>query len=280
MRGRLRAGGAAVGFFAFQDIITSVIGIVIFIALLLSLFIGTEADDLRKKRIAELATPEQLAELDALLVRIRALQNDLGSALSISNSNPQSRIANLEEWLATLISQIETIKQSTPTASSDQEKIQADLKALEKLLTEHQAKRDRLQKDLAEAGATNESLQRQIEEIQKAILAEEKKRNDIWLIPDEAITTKRPVLAIVSSSGFEVKTLDDSGKGSSSRNGTDIANLLKPYSTLENYVVFYVRPSAFPNWADIRESVQKLGFEIGYEPVREDQNIQLGPLPK
>ena len=95
MRGRLRAGGAAVGFFAFQDIITSVIGIVIFIALLLSLFIGTEADDLRKKRIAELATPEQLAELDALLVRIRALQNDLGSALSISNSNPQSRIANL-----------------------------------------------------------------------------------------------------------------------------------------------------------------------------------------
>jgi flagellar biosynthesis chaperone FliJ len=280
MRGRLRAGGAAVGFFAFQDIITSVIGIVIFIALLLSLFIGTEADDLRKKRIAELATPEQLAELDALLVRIRTLQNDLGSALSISNSNPQSRIANLEEWLATLISQIETVKQSTPTASSDQEKIQADLKALEKLLAEHQAKRDRLQKDLAEAGATNESLQRQIEEIQKAILAEEKKRNDIWLIPDEAITTKRPVLAIVSSSGFEVKTLDDSGKGSSSRNGTDIAKLLKPYSTLENYVVFYVRPSAFPNWADIRESVQKLGFEIGYEPVREDQNIQLGPPPK
>ena len=280
MRGRLRAGGAAVGFFAFQDIITSVIGIVIFIALLLSLFIGTEADDLRKKRIAELATPEQLAELDALLVRIRALQNDLGAALSISNSNPQSRISNLEEWLATLISQIETVKQSTPTASSDQEKIQADIKALEKLLTEHQAKRDRLQKDLAEAGATNESLQRQIEEIQKAILAEEKKRNDIWLIPDEAITTKRPVLAIVSSSGFEVKTLDDSGKGSSSRNGTDIANLLKPYSTLENYVVFYVRPSAFPNWADIRESVQKLGFEIGYEPVREDQNIQLGPPPQ
>lgn len=280
MRGRLRAGGAAVGFFAFQDIITSVIGIVIFIALLLSLFIGTEADDLRKKRIAELATPEQLAELDALLVRIRTLQNDLGSALSISNSNPQSRIANLEEWLATLISQIETVKQSTPTASSDQEKIQADLKALEKLLADHQAKRDRLQKDLAEAGATNESLQRQIEEIQKAILAEEKKRNDIWLIPDEAITTKRPVLAIVSSSGFEVKTLDDSGKGSSSRNGTDIAKLLKPYSTLENYVVFYVRPSAFPNWADIRESVQKLGFEIGYEPVREDQNIQLGPPPK
>jgi flagellar biosynthesis chaperone FliJ len=280
MRGRLRAGGAAVGFFAFQDIITSVIGIVIFIALLLSLFIGTEADDLRKKRIAELATPEQLAELDALRARIRALQNDLGSALSISNSNPQSRISNLEEWLDTLISQIETVKQSTPTASSDQEKIQADLKALEKLLAEHQAKRDRLQKDLAEAGATNESLQRQIEEIQKAILAEEKKRNDIWLIPDEAITTKRPVLAIVSSSGFEVKTLDDSGKGSSSRNGTDIAKLLKPYSTLENYVVFYVRPSAFPNWADIRESVQKLGFEIGYEPVREDQNIQLGPPPK
>jgi len=280
MRGRLRAGGAAVGFFAFQDIITSVIGIVIFIALLLSLFIGTEADDLRKKRIAELATPEQLAELDALLARIRALQRDLGSALSISNSNPQSRIANLEEWLATLLSQTETIKQSTPTASSDQEKIQADLKSLEKLLAEHQVKRDRLQKDLTETGATNESLQRQIEEIQKAILDEEKKRNDIWLIPDEAITTKRPVLAIVSSSGFEVKTLDDSGKGSTTRKDADIANLFKPFDPLEHYIVFYVRPSAFPVWANIRESVEKLGFEIGYEPVREDQNIQLGPPPQ
>jgi hypothetical protein len=280
MRGRLRAGGAAVGFFAFQDIITSVIGIVIFIALLLSLFIGTEADDLRKKRIAELATQEQLEELDALLVRIRALQNDLASALSISNSDPANRIANLEEWIATLLSQIEFVKEATPTANSDQEKIQADLKALEKLLADHESKRDRLKKDLAEAGAANESLQRQIEEIQKAILAEEKKRNDIWLIPDESITTKRPVLAIASSSGFEMKTLDDSGKGSTTRKGTDIATLLKPYSPLEHYVVFYVRPSAFPDWARIRESVQELGFEIGYDPVREDQNIQLGPPPQ
>lgn len=280
MRGRLRAGGAAVGFFAFQDIITSIIGIVIFIALLLSLFIGTEADDLRRKRIAELATPEQLADLDALLARIRALQADLTAALSISNANPETRIANLEEWLATILAQIDAIKEATPTATADQTKIQADLKVLEKLLADHGAKRDLLKKDLVESSAANESLQRQIEDIQRAILAEEKKRNDIWLIPDEAITTKRPVLAIVSSRGFEIKTLDDSGKSSPTRKGTDITKLLKPFSSLEHYVVFYVRPTAFPEWANIRESVQKLGFEIGYEPVREDQNIQLGSPPK
>lgn len=280
MRGRLRAGGAAVGFFAFQDIITSVIGIVIFIALLLSLFIGTEADDLRRKRIAELATPEQLADLDALLARIRALQADLTAAISIGGVNPAARIANLEEWLATILAQIEAIKDATPTATADQEKIQADLKVLEKLLADLEAKRDRLKKDMNESATANESLQRQIEDLQKAILAEEKKRNDIWLIPDEAVTTKRPVLAIVSSGGFEIKTLDDSGKGSTTRKGTDITKLLKPFSPLEHYVVFYVRPSAFPDWANIRETVEKLGFEIGYEPVREDQNIQLGPPPQ
>lgn len=280
MRGRLRAGGAAVGFFAFQDIITSVIGIVIFIALLLSLFIGTEADDTRRKRIAELATPEQLAELDALLSRIRALQSDLESVLLNAQTNPEDRIANLEEWLTSLLEQTEAVKQSTPAATADEERIQADLKALEKLLSEHEAERDRLKKDILKSGAANDSIQRQIEEIQKAILAEEQKRNDIWLIPDEAVTTKRPVLAIVSSDGFEIKTLDDNGKGSTNRSGSDISKLLKPFDSLEHYVVFYVRPSAFANWGKIRESVQSLGFEIGYEPVREDQNIQLGPPPK
>lgn len=280
MRGRLRAGGAAVGFFAFQDIITSVIGIVIFIALLLSLFIGTEADDLRRKRIAELATPEQLADLDALLARIRALQADLTTALSIGGGNSESKIANLEELLATILAQIESVKQATPSATADQKKIQADLKSFEKLLAEHEAKRNRLNKDLAASANANASLQRQIEDLQKAILAEEKKLNDIWLIPDDAVTTKRPVLAIVSSSGFEIKTLEDSGKASSARQGADIAELLKPFDPLEHYVVFYVRPSAFPDWSTTHESVEKLGFEMGYEPVREDQNIQLGPPPK
>jgi hypothetical protein len=276
MRGGLRTGGAAVGFFAFQDIITSVIGIVIFIALLLSLFIGTEADDLRKKRIAELATPEQLAELDALLDRIRALKAELAAALALTTTNSETHISELEEWLATLLVQIEAVKEATPAASAAQEKIQADLKALENVLSEHESKRNRLQKELSEAVAANESLQSRIEEIQKAILAEEKKRNDIWLIPDDAITTKRPVLVVTSSGGFEVKTLDDSGKGSTSRNGTDIATLLKPFSPTEYYVVFYVRPSAFPSWEEIQQSVEKLGFELGYDPVREDHNIQLG----
>jgi organic radical activating enzyme len=271
MRGKLRAGGAAVGFFAFQDIITSVIGIVIFIALLLSLFIGTEADVNRSKRIAEQASPEQLQELETLLNRLQSLQSELSSVLSLPIGNPISD-AQLREFLDILVAQLENIRQSTINTQEGPTQIELDIQSLEKMLQEREKRRKQIQSDLAAAQNKTQDLQDRIQDIQNAILEEEKLRNDLWIIPDKAITTKRPFLIIAGPEEFELKSID----GRIQKSGENLQELLQGVSPLEHYLVFYLKPSAFTRWPGIFKAAKQLNFEVGYEPIREDQNILLG----
>jgi chromosome segregation ATPase len=272
MRGRLRSGGGSVSFFAFQDIITAVIGIVIFIALLLSLFIGTESDAIHKKRIAEKATPDQIRELDALIIEIQRQQSSLAGVLSLPIGDPEIEITQLQDLLQTLSSQIENIRKNTPTSTDSTKKFELDLKALERnieILNSEVEKRNNEKNALADI---NKKLQTQIFDLQKAILEEEKKINDIWLIPDESSTTKRPLLITLSSNTMELRLLNGQLKNSNGK----LRELLQDYDPLEFYVVFYLKPSAFPNWEEILKETRSLGFEVGYEPIREEQTITFG----
>ena len=272
MRGRLRSGGGSVSFFAFQDIITAVIGIVIFIALLLSLFIGTESDAIHKKRIAEKATPDQIRELDALIIEIQRQQSSLAGVLSLPIGDPEIEITQLQDLLQTLSAQIENIRKNTPTSTDSTKKFELDLKALERnieILNSEVEKRNNEKNALADI---NKKLQTQIFDLQKAILEEEKKINDIWLIPDESSTTKRPLLITLSSNTMELRLLNGQLKNSNGK----LRELLQDYDPLEFYVVFYLKPSAFPNWEEILKETRSLGFEVGYEPIREEQTITFG----
>ena len=272
MRGRLRSGGGSVSFFAFQDIITAVIGIVIFIALLLSLFIGTESDAIHKKRIAEKATPDQIRELDALIIEIQRQQSSLAGVLSLPIGDPEIEITQLQDLLQTLSAQIENIRKNTPTSTDSTKKFELDLKALERnidILNSEVEKRNNEKNALADI---NKKLQTQIFDLQKAILEEEKKINDIWLIPDESSTTKRPLLITLSSQTMELRLLNGQLKNSNGK----LRELLQDYDPLEFYVVFYLKPSAFPNWEEILKETRSLGFEVGYEPIREEQTITFG----
>lgn len=272
MRGKLRAGGGTVGFFAFQDIITAVIGIVIFIALLLSLFIGTESDAIRKKRIAAQATPDQIHELSALLAEIQQMQSALATILSLPVGAPEAELVQLQDWLQTLSAQIENTRKNTPDSTDLTKKFELDLKALEINLSVQQARLDKLNNEANRISKINENIQNKILELQKSILEEEKKINDIWLIPDESITTKRPLLVTISSEAMELRSLD----GILNQSKGNLKELLQDFNSLEFYVVFYLKPSAFPRWEEILDETKNLGFEVGYEPIREDQNINFG----
>jgi hypothetical protein len=142
---------------------------------------------------------DEIGQVQALITQLNAQKAAIPSTLSNDQTLTLKALIDQSLQLLTQKQIVLTAEQSTftqkQTLLETQKKViqtqydlldaylenpDKDTTNLEKLLAEHQAKRDRLQKDLAEAGATNESLQRQIEEIQKAILAEEKKRNDIW----------------------------------------------------------------------------------------------------
>jgi predicted nucleic acid-binding Zn-ribbon protein len=245
---------------------------VIFIALLLSLFIGTESDAIRKKRIAAQATPDQIHELSALLVKIQQMQSALAATLSLPVGAPEAELIQLQDWLQTLSAQIESVRKNTPVSTDLTKKFELDLKALEINLSVQQARLEKLTNEVNTISNINENIQNKILELQKAILEGEKKINDIWLIPDESITTKRPLLVTVSSEAMELRSLD----GILKQTKGNLKELLQDFNSLEFYVVFYLKPSAFPRGEEILDETKKLGFEVGYEPIREDQNINFG----
>jgi chromosome segregation ATPase len=272
MRSKLRSGGATVGFFAFQDIITAVIGILIFIALLLSLFIGSESDAIQRKRLAAKATPDQIQKLNSLLADIQRLQTKLAATLSLPIGSPEDEITQLQDWLQTIYTQIENTRKNTPGSTDLTKQFQLDIKALESNLNLQETKIESLTIEKNKVLGINEDIQNKILEIQKKILEEEKNINDIWLIPDDSVTTKRPLLITVSSDTMELISIE--GKLKQSKG--NLQEILKDRNPLEFYVVFYLKPSAFPNWEETLEATKRLGFDVGYEPIREDQNITFG----
>jgi len=210
--------------------------------------------------------------LNSLLADIQRLRTKLAATLSLPIGSPEAEITQRQDWLQTIYTQIEHTRKNTPGSTDLTKQFQLDIKSLESNLKLQETKIESLTIEKNKVLGINEDIQNKILEIQKRILEEEKNINDIWLIPDDSVTTKRPLLITVSSDTMELRSIE----GNLKQSKDNLQELLKDRNPLEFYVVFYLKPSAFPNWEETLEATKKLGFDVGYEPIREDQNITFG----
>lgn len=88
MRHGLRSGGEGISFFFFQDIITCLIGIVLFIALLLTLFAGENASENRTTNPGSPASADQKKRLNELIAKVVQARKDVKTAI-LSGSTDQ-----------------------------------------------------------------------------------------------------------------------------------------------------------------------------------------------
>jgi hypothetical protein len=274
MRHNLRRGGNDTGFFAFQDIITAVIGIILFIALLLSLFIGFEPS-LPEEKPLQPASPAELARLEEVLNQLAALEEELQIAKSASVAGSQSDIDALNEELARLESQISAMQPVLPSADASPE-VQAQLQSMEAINRAAEAERENAERMAAEARKTVASLEDRLREVQQARLDEEARRNDLFLIPERSQTTKLPVLLDVRENAITLQTLDGSSQQARTSARGDIADLLRDYPKGDFFVVLYFRPSTFHLSERILDSVRSMGYEIGYDILGDANSIRLG----
>ena len=104
------------------------------------------------------------------------------------------------------------------------------------------------------------------------LLAEQARKNELWLIPDRTKTSKEPVLAVVSADAVVLQRFDHPekselrGRGLSSK----FESALKDYSKLDQYVVFYFKPSGVDHFQTLTDSAKSAGFEIGYDAMGEE----------
>ena len=85
----------------------------------------------------------------------------------------------------------------------------------------------------------------------------------LWLVPDLPATSKEPILVIVSGHDAVAERFNkpDSRVSIGSKDGADaFKKLLARYNKLDDYFVFYVRPSGIECFEDYLKRGSRRGF--------------------
>lgn len=284
MPSKLRANrGLRISFFAFQDIVTSVTGILILVTLILTLYLNSSA--LLSEISANEPTPLQrklaqaLEQVGRLNAQNESRQRNLAAAAATPDTNRlQSDIEALQQQIARVSSSLARA-QSRLTKQQQAEREKETTLGLADL--GQQAEEIRL--EIQTLRRTNQAVQVEIKELEKknqqAEARLEKARLGaprLWLVPEADVSGKEPVLVTVSGAKIMSERFDrpearkEAPAGEGDRFFADLLNRLQP---AKDYLVFYVRPSGVGLFKRCRNTARNAGFDVGYDAVEEDKQI-------
>lgn len=288
MSSRLRSlNSRKISFFAFQDIITSVSGILILVTLILATELDRNSDSSAfdanpelERRVLE--TLRQQAEADA---RNRNLQELLSSAeiapaletlqadvarLRTQLSEEQRKQAAVAEHLTASQAAIEA-RDRTLGLTDLKAEIQRRIRGTEALAREEAQVRDEMKR-----------LEQRVTAAQSRLLKLQQREGQLWLIPDKSSTTKEPILVTVSGGGVKVERFDRADQGrafSKSDSRREFESFLREAKSLDQYFVFLVRPSGIDLFQRLVELAREKGFEVGFDALEEGLEIHFTTPP-
>ena len=277
---RGKAGGIS-PFFAFQDIITSAMAVIITIVMLLALNMGDPrqvaegdqdsaklsqqlenllrdlADENAKFRAMQDAAASATLGPAVLKAEIEAMRGELAMVEATTRKGEQG-MANGQHNEGAKIVRSELAKQEAVTAAASRQLADREKDAV---------------RSLAEMKAADESLRQK----EAQLLAEQARRNELWLLPERSKTNKEPVVAVVSGDAVVMQRFDHPEKTEVRGRGlpSKFEDALKAYSKLDQYIVFYFKPSGVENFQALTDAAKSAGFEIGYDAVGEEMAINL-----
>ena len=262
-------------FFAFQDIITSAMAVLIVIVMLLALDMG-EGGPVDPADPADRSLTQRLQELLDQVSRARENLRTAQDARAAAR-DPASSKAEIE-LLRGELAQVQKASRSSEMNLADARRhdgAKVVLSELEKQKAQNTAAGKETSKLEQEAARTLEEMQRAEEALrakESQFLAEQAKKNELWLVPDRSKTSKEPVLAVVSADAVVLQRFDHPEKAElrGRRVASQFEAALKDYSRLDQYVVFYFKPSGVGLFEGLTESARTAGFEIGYDAVGEE----------
>ena len=281
-------------FFAFQDVITAVLGILILIALQLSFSInvlkgdgGSEVAEVDSQIITEqefVDKRKERVEMERRLSLLRAKNREILAQKEAIESAGES-LQGVEEFVRILISEIE--------------QMELDLGVLDQTLTD---KRETLRWDASKLGLLSvqseiaelieeshkdsiiiSDLKKDIEKLSNSLsssldeLSEEKKRKDsVWMIPEKESDGKDPLLITIDGKRMRFEEFDkpESLRVLNTRSLTSSFEAgVEKYDKRKFKIVFLFKPSGAIYFEKVIELAKELGFEVGYDPVEERQKI-------
>lgn len=270
-----------VTFFVFQDILTSMIGVMIMVTLTLGLQIDDNAldgnRDAKAKEELSKTLAQTLSEVSALRLKVAASGNTAGNSPSLATMEAEE--ANLRKQIA-LYEEINKARQGkadklliNPASAA----VASEVESLSRTLARTNAERDRMKAMVRETEAQLAGATQDVKTAESKLL-EEKRRGDVLrLIPETSGTSKEPIIVVAKGEAFKMTSFKTQAVIAEGEY-TAFPGALKKLNNTDQYVVVFFKPSAADFFHYYTDLVTKTGFQLGYDLIGEDIQFEL-PRP-
>ena len=259
---RRNQASAPISLFSFQDLITSLSGILILLVLLMAIEIAAG-------KLDESQTDSKAESMSGSLRDLRA------SVASLS-----SDVADLKVKVGAgvTLSAVEVVSQLTK-AERENAELAAALSRLqaENAVLGRESKSTRTNVESSSPDLI--ALESRVEALRESVARAEADKKTFY-IPEEG-SAKSPVIVECSATKIRVGYIgrpelpiefasDDAGISAFDKH-------LRRYSTDKEYLVFMIKPSGVRIFYSLTVAARDRGFEIGYDALEEDRSVALGP---
>ena len=281
MASRLRSNSIPkISFFAFQDIVTSVTGILTLITLILALNIrdGSSGNPNGRRLIEDLQK-----KVDELTSRNRESRERLAELEESPDPNRLREEVRLwENELHSLSNQLQSVQRDS-RLQNDTARQEADRLGV----SSARQTLDSFRRELSIVRQTQTQLVTQIagleqrDENSRQSLAAESSRARLWIVPPRTpIDSLQPLLLVLSSNDIVCRRLDGT-TNRVIRNGPQFpahfGEALRQWNPDRDRLSFFVRPSTVALFRTCTNLARESGFRIGYDALEEFTELMLGP---
>lgn len=261
MSRRSKGSSSPISLFSFQDLITSLSGILILLVLIMSVQIAVQAVTATSPRIED---PEIQARLPALREETEALRKRLAELRALHNSQGTNDAVSVVRASVQAEREHELLRVAI-------EKMNSAVAALEKRL-------EMIRSEEAEARSQATTLTQEMDDLRTA-QAEALEQKRIFVIPEEG-TTKTAVIVecsdAIARAGYIDRAAPPTSFSTEREMSTEFRKYLGGLSSSREYIVFMVKPSGVNVFQALRSIAVASGFDVGYDALEEDRSIALG----
>lgn len=247
-----KQSGAAFSLFAFQDIITSVTGIMLLITMMLAL-------ELIKKK--EESPPEQTQKTtESVQSAVAANQNEiLQLRATLSATDEQLRYDE------------ETLRRKLSELSSVNEIVEQQLKELEQREQDTEKRKQEMESALSQTVSPQQvqQMQERLKELQEQLLSMKNSNRVIFNRP--VGDAKSPWLIEVSGNEIRIAEVGVAAPPKVFPHPDDARDWISSQNKGSVYFVVMVKPSGLDKFSLVKQDLESLEFEIGYDLLAEDQ---------
>lgn len=262
MKKRRRSGSQPFSLFAFQDIITSVTGIMILVTLIMALELldRVEGSPAAQTELItaqnEVSIEELQREIDQLKQRARGSQAVLADVASLPSLN---------------LSEMQTLNDA----------LSEDLRKLQNQVGRSQAdlmkKRKQLSQDRAAASQSTQQMREQLDEMKKLLADLEQEVQDVGdsnrVYYKTGVDGKTTWLVEITAGGWMAGPIGVEQKPVSFTSPAALQQWLTSRNARSEAFFLTTKPGGVANFYRMRDELNALGFDVGFQVLGQDQTV-------